>query len=148
MAGRATGRDESFCLDVVQEAMLRVIKSMPKSIASDDELRAWLSRVVRTCAMDMLRGERRRRKREAVHGESIGNSVMDGALDEQIAWLQGELEAQGGEVAAMLRLRHALGWTLSRIGRVFGASPSAVDGRMNRAIASMRERAQEQFNES
>ena len=27
-AVRATGRDESFCLDVVQDAMMRVIRSM------------------------------------------------------------------------------------------------------------------------
>ena len=37
-ARNASGRDESFCLDVVQDAMLRVIKSVP-AMASDDDLR-------------------------------------------------------------------------------------------------------------
>src|SRR5882672_8286775 len=57
-ARRATGRDESFCLDVVQEAMMRVIRSM-KPIEGAEDLRRWFRRVVKTCAYDMLRKERR-----------------------------------------------------------------------------------------
>ena len=64
-ARRATGRDEAFCLDVVQESVLRVIRSV-RAAHSEAQFNAWLNLVVRTAAYDLLRGESRRRKRERV----------------------------------------------------------------------------------
>ena len=63
MARQATGRDESFCLDVVQDAMMRVIRSMSEMQTEEDVTR-WLRAVVMNCAYDLLRKERRRRIRE------------------------------------------------------------------------------------
>ena len=63
-ARRITGRDESFCLDVVQDALMRVIRSIP-IMETEAGLRRWLSFVVRSCAYDRLRQMARRRHREA-----------------------------------------------------------------------------------
>ena len=63
-ARRATRRDEAFCLDVVQDAVLRVIRTV-RRVQSEGEFRAWLQLVVRTTAWDRLRGDNRRIKREA-----------------------------------------------------------------------------------
>jgi DNA-directed RNA polymerase specialized sigma24 family protein len=46
-ARRATGRDESFCLDVVQDAMMRVIKSM-KPLPHEAALYRWMRVVIRS----------------------------------------------------------------------------------------------------
>jgi len=147
-ARRFSGRDESACLDIVHDAMLRVIRSIPRTFDTEPELRAWLSRVVRSCALDMLRAEARRRIRDrnSSRHESAHDSLADD-LDERIAWLRREIEAQTMETATLIRLRHALGWTLARIGRAFNLSPGAVDGRINRALSTMRDSAKETFHE-
>jgi len=149
-ARRASGRDESICLDIVHDAMLRVMRSIPKSIDSETELRAWLARVVPSCALDTLRSEQRRRAREtraSAREAASGSPAPQSDLDERIAWLRSELDAQGDQTAALIRLRHALGWTLARIGRAFNLSPGAVDGRISRALSTMRENAREKLDE-
>jgi RNA polymerase sigma factor (sigma-70 family) len=62
-----TRRDESFCLDVVQDAMVRAIKSLrPRlGIATRQDLDRWMTRVLHTTALDHLRKESRRRTRES-----------------------------------------------------------------------------------
>ncbi len=46
-ARRLTGRDESFCLDVVQDAMLRVIRKL-KPLDTEPALARWVRRTVRS----------------------------------------------------------------------------------------------------
>src|SRR5882724_2227828 len=58
-----TRRDEAFCLDVVQDAVLRVIRTV-KPVASESQLFAWLRLVTQTAAYDLLKAETRRRRRE------------------------------------------------------------------------------------
>ena len=64
-ARRCTRRDESFCLDVVQDAVLRVIRTV-KAVESESRFRGWLKLVVKTTAFDLLRNERRRVLRESI----------------------------------------------------------------------------------
>ena len=40
--------------------------------------------------------------------------------------------------------RHRFGWTLHRIARAFALTPSAADGRIRRAIAALRTRAEQE----
>src|SRR5258705_8447579 len=46
-AHRCTGRDEHFCLDAVQEAMLRLIKRLPP-LNNEAALTAWMKTTVRS----------------------------------------------------------------------------------------------------
>ncbi len=62
-ARRASRRDEAFCLDVVQESVLRIMRTI-RPVRSEGQLRAWLRLVVQTTALDQLRNEKRRQKRE------------------------------------------------------------------------------------
>ena len=64
-ARRVTKRDEAFCLDVVQEAVMKVVRCV-RRVESGSEFAAWLRLVIRTTAYDLLRSEARRRNREAV----------------------------------------------------------------------------------
>src|SRR5438874_1612657 len=62
-ARRTTRRDESFCLDVVQDAVLRIVRTI-RAVKTENQFRAWLRLVVQTTALDRLRAERRRRSHE------------------------------------------------------------------------------------
>ncbi|MFO0875168.1 MAG: sigma-70 family RNA polymerase sigma factor [Phycisphaerales bacterium] len=64
VARRRSGRDESFCLDAVQETFLRVVRSLP-AIETEAQLEAWLARTIESCVLDALRSEQRRARREA-----------------------------------------------------------------------------------
>lgn len=152
----ATHRDESFCLDVVHDAMMKVIKSL-KPIGSEPELRCWLKTVVYRCAFDRLRSEARRLERERAaagglaaearaHDDSAGTDSREEVLD-RLHWLDAQLRMMNEQPAQLLTMRYRLGWTLRRIGDALGLSPGAVDGRLSRITAKMRRNALEQINE-
>ena len=145
-ARRATARDESFCLDVVQDAMIRVIRSM-RAMDTEPQLRNWLRVVVQSCAYDRLRKEARRKRREETVVPSDRPSERDETTDEQLRWLRNELAGMDTPETRLLVMRYRLGWTLERIGRAVGLRPGAVDGRLRRATNELREKARESFDE-
>ena len=145
-AKRATGRDESFCLDVVQDAMVRVIRSI-KTIDSEPRLRAWLRAVVQTCAYDRLRKEMRRQRREERVQNEATDDGADPGLAQRLEWLRSELAGLSGPQMQLLVLRYRFGWTLERIGGALGIKPGAVDGRIHRTLGQLRRRAGEAFRD-
>lgn len=164
-ARRCTRGDEALCLDVVQDAMLRVIRSM-RPLLDERALRAWLMAVVRTSAYDRLRRHARRLRRErrwASHAvaevgaagadsestarSSVVEPIEHEALDERLAWLRDQIAALDPIHGGLLFMRFRLGWTLERIGATVGLSPGAVDGRVGRLVAMLRRRARENFDE-
>src|SRR5690242_20301376 len=70
-ARQMTRRDESTCLDVVQEAVLRVVRTV-RRVESERQFRAWLRLVTQTSALDMLKSESRRRRRESAVAVGAG----------------------------------------------------------------------------
>ena len=145
-ARRATGRDESFCLDIVQDAMIRVIRSM-KPLETEQHLRTWLRVVVQSCAYDRLRKEARRRRWEQAAADARRAASRDDDLSEKLEWLRRELATLDDPQARLLTMRYRLGWTLRRIGDAVGLKPGAVDGRLGRLTASLRRRAKGTFDE-
>jgi RNA polymerase sigma factor (sigma-70 family) len=133
-ARRITGRDESFCLDVVQDAVLRVIRTV-RGVDSEVRFRSWLRLVVQTTAFDLLRNERRRKNREAMAGVADVGMEAD-AL--QLDWLAGEISRLDPEMVRIIELRFEQRWTLRRIGERLGMSVGVVDGRLRRALANLR----------
>jgi RNA polymerase sigma factor (sigma-70 family) len=145
-ARRATDRDESFCLDVVQDAMMRVIRSI-KVMDTEQRLRNWLRVVVQTCAYDRLRMELRRRQREEARAQDPAWSAQDDGAVERLAWIRSELTRADDPAMQVLTMRYRFGWTLERIGAALGLKPGAVDGRVRRALTQLRSRAQETFHD-
>ncbi len=140
-AARTTGRDEAFCLDVVQDSMMRVIRSL-KPMSTDDDLRRWLRVVVRSCAYDRLRREARAHRRERdTAGASTARHDADPEFDERLRWLERELQSIGNANARLLLMRYRFGWTLQQIGFALGLKPGAVDGRLRRLVSMLRRRA-------
>lgn len=147
-ARRLTGRDESFCLDVVQDAMLRVIRSATP-IRGDRALRCWLRLVVRSAAYDRLRSESSRRLRETAHAREHAECAVadDTELEERLAWLWRQIARMDVPEARLLVWRYRWGWTLRRIGEQLGLKPGAVDRRLRRLVAKVKDRAREHCDE-
>jgi len=141
LARRATGLDESACLDIVQEAFLRAIRRM-RTLDDAEALDRWLARVVRCAAYDHLRRERRRRRREAfAAGSTMMDPPEDEGLTERLAWLRSRLDRLDRASSEMLDLRFRAGMTLEAIGRRVGLTAGAVDGRIRRTVAKLRAEA-------
>jgi RNA polymerase sigma factor (sigma-70 family) len=146
-ARAATGRDESFCLDVVQEAMLRVVKKM-RPIDDEAGLRRWLRRVIRSCAVDQIRRDVRRARRE-IRDERPAQAGPSHAVEtaEMVAWMGSQITVLDETSARLIHLRHCAGWSLPRISRAVGMPVGTVHRRLIRAMAQLRRSAQEHFDE-
>ena len=141
MEARLTSRrDEQFCLDLVQDTMMRLIRSM-KTFDNEDGLQRWLRVVVQTCCIDLFRAEARRRRREGTHHSITDQTKGANEQDERLVWLESQLAALTPDDAKLLDMRFRFGWTLARIASTLGLSTGAVDGRLNRLLAALRGRA-------
>src|SRR5690348_2247312 len=99
-----TRRDESFCLDVVQDAVLRVIRTI-RQTNSEAQLATWLRLVTQTAAYDLLKAESRRRNRETRVAIPVGSTgrVGEASSDEEdrLAWLREEISSLDPQIARM-----------------------------------------------
>jgi RNA polymerase sigma factor (sigma-70 family) len=141
-AARLAGRDEPLRLDVVQDAMMRVIRGM-KPMDSREHLQGWLRAAVRTAALDLLRREARRIRRERRSGAAPPGEGRDMERAAQLDWLARELTRLDEADSHLLVLRYRFGWTLRRIGVALGATPGAIDGKLRRLLEMLRRRGGE-----
>jgi RNA polymerase sigma factor (sigma-70 family) len=143
-ARRATGRrDEAFCLDVVHDAVLRVVRTV-RRVDSAPQFAGWLKLVVRTTAYDLLRAESRRQRREAQRGPPAA-SDEEPADAERLAWLRRRIASLDPKLVRMIELRFEARWSLGRIAALFGVTIGTVDGRLRRALSHLREMAREEL---
>jgi RNA polymerase sigma factor (sigma-70 family) len=147
-ARRATSRDESFCLDVVQEAMLRILRCV-RPVADEVRFRAWLGLVVKTTAYDMMKAEMRRGRRElAVAAQAHeAQEPCESETQERMAWLVAEIRNLDEPLARIIGWRYEDGRTLRRIAERLGLSVGTVDGRLRRAIRVLQRKALEVFDD-
>lgn len=137
-ARRVTRADEATCLDIVQEAMLRVIRGLPV-LETEAALAVWLRRAVFSCACDHFRAEQRRRKRERA-AQTRTRNAPDVDVADRLADVRQALRELDDESAAIVALRHGAGLTLARIGAAFGLSTGAVDRRLRQSLGALRRR--------
>lgn len=135
-AGVLTRRDESFCLDVVQDVFLRIAKALPP-LDSEAQLAAYLRRTVHATCLDHLRAERRRRLREAAAAQS---DTPHPSLDERIDWLAARLDELAESDRELLDHRFGRGATLGQTAHAVGRSFDAVHARLKRLLTSLRAR--------
>jgi RNA polymerase sigma factor (sigma-70 family) len=139
-ARRATGRDEAFCLDVVQDAVIRILRTIRRA-ESQSQLRAWLGLVVRTTAYDLLKSERRRAARQAVLVPA--EEDRDETGDQRLDALRREIAKLDPQLIQLIELRFERQWTLARIAAKLGLTIGTVDGRLRRALLTLRSRLTE-----
>jgi len=134
-------KDESFCLDVVQETMLRVIRSMPEFDSSAAQ-QQWLSRVICTSAIDLIRRDDRRATREHAprdHPSLAAPQPSDlAAHAESLSWLRAQLDELESEQLALLKNRFALDHTLRSAAASSGCTEGSAHGRIRRLLTTLR----------
>ena len=145
MARSVSRRDESFCLDVVQDTMLRVVKYL-KPLTSAKSLTNWMGRTVLSVTIDRLRAEQRRPTREREAAARLLGQDGEIADREQIDWLQEQLSLLSAEDQQLIRERFHHGKTLAAAGSAIGLSGNAAHGRIRRVIERLRRAAKEVFS--
>lgn len=151
LARTITRRDESFGMDVVQDVMCKVADAPPRT-SDEGGLAAWMSRAVWTAAIDRLRSERRRARREAAAAAARSEAFDEGPwqlvqASERLTWLQAQVAALPPGDAALLRARFGDETTLAATGARFGITGDAAHGRIRRILAKLRQAAKEWFHD-
>ncbi|MBC7833963.1 MAG: sigma-70 family RNA polymerase sigma factor [Phycisphaerales bacterium] len=138
IARSATGRDESFCLDVVQDAMVKIARCT-KPISDYATLMCWMARVVRTSALDTLRREARRSRRERAHASTHpALSTINLVPSDRAELLARTLDQITPDDRALLGLRFIDDRTLEHVAAAVGSTGPAVHGRIRRLLARLR----------
>ena len=148
MAHACTRRDEAFCLDVVQDCMVRVVDKLPP-LDSEGAVAAWLTRTVLRLAVDRLRAEARRTAREEIVAARRPEAeVADPHRPdaEQLAWLEQRLAELPAADAALLRARFVHGDTTATAGAPLALSADAAAGRIRRLVLRLKQAAKEIFD--
>lgn len=146
-----TRRDEAFCLDVVQDCMMRVVRSM-RPLNNEPAVAAWMARTLFTTAMDRLREDQRRARREREVARRDSRSAADdlsGTLEreEQEAWLRARIDELPADDRQLILDRFEHGKTLDAIGGAHGITLHAAHGRIWRILARLRKAAVELFDD-
>lgn len=134
---RDTRRDEHFAADAVQDAFVKAIRGIP-IMQHETEVRAWFRRVALRSAIDRVRAEKRRSRRERAAANDA-RTDPDPARADELDALHARLRTLDQSAAALVDARVRFGWTLERIGRSLGLRPGAVDGRLRRVFTQLRE---------
>lgn len=131
--------DESFALDCVQDAMIRIANSIER-IDTTARLDAWLRRVVLSAALDRLRRERSEAARALRRGEWLDrvHVARDGAQENAEAAIEREIERLGQSDRSLLALRFVRGLTIQQLANHLGLAPKAIDSRLRRLIERLR----------
>jgi RNA polymerase sigma-70 factor, ECF subfamily len=135
----ATHFNEHDTLDIVQDTFLKALGSM-KRFDSQQMLNAWLIRVTRSVCIDTFRKRARQNARE-LRKQSPTHHATD---RDTIDWINKEVQTLDRHTAELLTLRFRAGMTLAAIADRLGLSAGAVDGRIQRALQKLRQRAIEQ----
>lgn len=139
-AGARTRRDEAFCLDVVHDAMLRLVRTL-RPLRTRGELDACVRRAVLCSALDALRRESRRSRREhsaARAREDRGERAHTDHPLRDAERLARELNELPPEDRSLLLLRFVLGRTIQAAGEALGMTGDAAHGRTRRALERLR----------
>ncbi len=139
-AFRCLGRRLDLAPDAAQEAWLRVARS-PRRCNRAASMDAWLRRIVRSSAIDLLRSDLARRSRELRVSRERHEAVeysKDFELLEQIRRDLSVVEGLAAEDRSLLELVARTDATVAMVAGWLGIGPAAVDSRLRRAAERAR----------
>lgn len=135
--------DEHLALDIVQETMLRVIRSLPV-LDSHAALVAWLRAANRSAAIDLIR----RRLASQARERAVAKSETPHASHAQVtakltssadlAALAQALASLSPDDQLLLRLRSDSSASFEQLATSLGTTPDSLYGRARRALARLR----------
>ncbi len=139
-AGRRLQRRRDLVDDVVQETWLRVARG-PRHCPAVASLDAWLRRIVRSAATDLLRSELARRLREeriAASRTEAQAFLEDLTLLDRLRDARGDIVGATAEERALLELKVRSDATIGQIAGWLGLGRAAVDSQLRRAAERVR----------
>jgi len=137
-----TRRGEEFACDCAHDAWLRIARAMP-TFDSCQRLDAWLVRVALTSALDRLKSERARARREADRPDPQPSQRRNGERDGPLADLAQEIERLAAIDRQALDLRFGRGHAMRIVAEALGLDVRAAESRLRRVIGRLRKRATE-----
>lgn len=149
LARAVSRRDEAFCLDVVQDVMLKVATRMPP-LANEAAVQAWMRATVAAACIDRLRAEQRRQRRERGAAEQAADRAVlpeDGLAvlvrGERAAWLEQQIAALPAIERELLRARFDGAGSVTAAAAARGLGADQAHGRLRRCLRRLRVAAQE-----
>lgn len=141
LAARLTG-DLSEAEDVLQESYVRACTQLAGGFEGRSSTETWLHRIVVNAALDVLRSRRRRSARESRGAPADEALDPTRSLEARAALreLSGWLEDLPPEQRVALVLKELEGRSAGEIASLLGCSEGAVEQRLVRARAFLRER--------
>ncbi|MBU3684540.1 MAG: sigma-70 family RNA polymerase sigma factor [Phycisphaerales bacterium] len=139
-SARRLGRRRDLADDVAQEAWLRIARR-PCRCPSAASLDAWLRRVVRSAAIDLLRSELSRRARELQVAEDRRESVAflaDHDLLEDIRREAADIAGLTDQEQSLFELKVRADATITQLAAMLGLGRAAVDSTLRRAAERAR----------
>jgi RNA polymerase sigma factor (sigma-70 family) len=129
--------DEYLALDCVQDAFVRTAGSLPP-LASLAALDAWLAKAALSSALDRIRADASRGRRESrmPRPHEHARADLEAELADEVTALEARLDE---EQRLLLRLRWTVGMTVRQIARHLGLGEHAAESRIRRAIDAARE---------
>jgi RNA polymerase sigma factor (sigma-70 family) len=126
--------------DIVQEAFIKLIQQRTKP----DDPRAWLFRVVRNAAIDVMKSEKRRKDREnrVAQPESVFQAKLVDGLSE--IDVQQALEALPDDEREVIVAHLWGGVSFEAIGQMLGCAASTAHRRYLQGLDQLRERWRDQ----
>lgn len=126
--------------DVLQEAYLKAYRALPSyRDQRNDDMRAWLCRIVYSCCIDWLRRTRRSASEPL---DSAGALASDSRPDEHVASVDGVNRALAllptDERAAVICV-DALGFDYGAASAILGVPAGTIASRLHRARSSIRQ---------
>jgi RNA polymerase sigma-70 factor, ECF subfamily len=125
--------------DVLQEAYLKAYRALPSyRDQRNDDMRAWLCRIVYSCCIDWLRRSRRAASEPLDNADALAS---DSSPDEQVASADGVSRALAllptDERAAVICV-DALGFDYGAASAILGVPAGTIASRLHRARSSIR----------
>jgi RNA polymerase sigma factor (sigma-70 family) len=141
-SARRLGRRRDLADDAAQETWLRIARR-PCRCTSAGSLDAWIRRVVRSAAIDLLRSELARRARERSVAEDRHEAVAFLADHDLLEEIRREASALPGiteHERSLFELKVRADATVTQLAAMLGLGRAAVDSTLRRAAERARSR--------
>lgn len=137
-------RDPQAAEDLAAETFERAVRLWHRFDPARGSERTWLCQIARTAALDHLRAEERRRRREARYAD-LADRTSEPEAQILSPWLRQALANLSAADREVIALRVILDLDPTDAGRVLGISPSACTTRLSRALERLEEKVGSQL---
>jgi RNA polymerase sigma factor (sigma-70 family) len=132
-------RDPEAAEELSAETFERAVRLWHRFDPARGSERTWLCQIARTAALDHLRAEERRRRREERYS-SLAERTQELEAQTLSPWLRQALASLSAADREVIALRVILDLDPADAGRVLGISPSACTTRLSRALGRLEEK--------